>query len=66
VGYGRAFCKVWSRQRPSLVSPNNGCIRRHRCGILGLRRCWLFSRACPGSTLFCGVAVDPAVGPLTT
>jgi hypothetical protein len=38
------------------------CSRRHRCGVLGLGRRWLFSRSCPGSWLDCGGAADPNVG----
>jgi hypothetical protein len=54
-----------ARTRPTkepALSLAEGCIRRHRCGILGLRRCWWFSRPCPGSWWYCGDAVDPGVG----
>jgi hypothetical protein len=46
----------------TLLSMAEGCSRRHRCGTLGLRRRWLFSRSCPGGGWFCGGAADPGVG----
>jgi hypothetical protein len=55
-----AGCGGW--QRPCACPPNKGCSRRHRCGRLGLRRRWLFSRSCPGRGLFGGGAADPGVG----
>jgi hypothetical protein len=55
-----ASCGGW--QRPCAPLAIKGCKRRHRCGILCLRRRWLFSRSCPGSGLFCGGAADPGVG----
>jgi hypothetical protein len=33
-----------------------------RCGILGLKRYWLFSLSCPGSRQYCGGAVDLDIG----
>jgi SAM-dependent methyltransferase len=54
-----ASCGRW--QRPCAGPPNKGCSRCHRCGILGLRRSWLFSRTCPGISWFCGGAVGPSV-----
>jgi hypothetical protein len=48
---------------PCADSLNKGCLRRHRCGILGLRRHGLFSRSCSGSGWFCDGAIDPTIKP---
>jgi hypothetical protein len=42
--------------------PTKGTTDATAAAVLGLRRCWLFSRFCPGSWLFCGGAADPGVG----